>query len=177
AVPEPPRGRLHPLEANVTRGGGAWSTPAVCESRAARPRTMRGAAGRPRTALARDPLAHRCAADLLQPRLVRAPPRAEGPQRLDEVLAGGRERVLDLGRHDVVHLPVHHLVALELAQVLGKHLLADARDGAAQLAEPLRAAPERPEDEHLPLAADHVDARVEAGHEHLAPLRHVRTFR
>jgi len=46
--------------------------------------------------------------------------------------------------------------ALELAQLLGHHLLRRTRHSAAQLPEAVRPLLQRPRDQRLPLAADHI---------------------
>src|SRR5690606_19434102 len=92
-------------------------------------------------------------------------PVPEWGERALERDAVRREGVDDLGGHLLVDLPVDHTVALQLAQLLDEHLLADPHELAPQLGEPVRPPAQRPEDERLPLAADDGDGGIQAAEE------------
>jgi hypothetical protein len=66
------------------------------------------------------------------------------------------ERIFNLRRHDGVNSSPNHFVALQISQVLGKHLLGHARNELAQLTEPLGTGFQIKQDQRFPFAADDV---------------------
>src|SRR5262249_37448407 len=81
-------------------------------------------------------------------------------QRAQRV-AEGRQRVFDPWRYFRVDLAVHDAVALQLAQVLRQHPLADARDAPPQGGEAVRPLLEPAQDDRLPLAAARVQGPLD----------------
>ena len=84
-----------------------------------------------------------------------APKRHLGEDR-HEALADIRERVLHLRRNLSVYLTMDQPVGLQLTQLLGEGRLGYAVDPSHELTEPLHLiAGDIPEDEYLPLPAEH----------------------
>jgi hypothetical protein len=60
-----------------------------------------------------------------------------------------------------VTAPGHQAIALELAQMLGEHLVSDVGHGSLEIVEAAGpAAPKRPENQRFPFAADDVDRQL-----------------
>jgi hypothetical protein len=84
---------------------------------------------------------------------VRFDPVLQGDGVLREVHAQGSQRVLDAYRAGVENLALHQTVPLERAQRLCEHLLRDALQPPAELAEVLRSCDQRGDREQRPLFA------------------------
>jgi hypothetical protein len=74
--------------------------------------------------------------------------------RRPQALARFGEDALDPRRHGGVHVALDQAVALQHAQVLGEHLVADALDLVPQLAEAQGALAEGLDDQERPLVGD-----------------------
>lgn len=81
-------------------------------------------------------------------------PAAQAQQRFEQRLPERGERVLDPGRHGVVHRAGHQPVLPQPAQRLAEHLRRQARNRPLQVARPLRAGAQFEHHEHRPLAGD-----------------------
>jgi hypothetical protein len=66
------------------------------------------------------------------------------------------ERIFHLGWHDGVDFAPNQLIALQISQVLGKHLLGHAWDERAQLIKPLGTGFQINEDQRFLFATDDV---------------------
>lgn len=78
-------------------------------------------------------------------------------------MAPGGEGVFHLGGDDGVGGALDDAVVLELAELLGEHLLGDGGDGAFQIGEAADAAAEElEEDEELPAAFEHAEGLLDA---------------
>lgn len=87
---------------------------------------------------------------------------APATERLQRRIERGAElghRVLDPRRHLVEHGAVDDTIALQFAQRLDQHLLADPRHAALEFAEATRPGVHLPQDQGLPLASDHLERR------------------
>src|SRR2546422_228330 len=92
-------------------------------------------------------------------RPVRLQPRHQPADRLHELFAQRRERVLDAGRHFGIDVAREQAVALEASQRRRQHPLRDTRDTSLQLRKPGawgRPLLEHDDDEQAPLVADPV---------------------
>src|SRR4051812_19622607 len=93
---------------------------------------------------------------------MRLAPFAEGHQRLIERGAEIGQSIVDAGRNLLEVVPYHHLIALEIFQMLNQHLLADRADLPLELAEAPRRRAQLVQDQGLPFAADDGQRRLEA---------------
>ena len=84
-------------------------------------------------------------------------PMAQVAHGLDQLLAGPRKGIRNLGWRSAPDLPADNTVGFELAELCGQHLLADAGKKITKLREPLRAEAEMPDGKDLPFAANCVD--------------------
>src|SRR6266542_4210258 len=87
-------------------------------------------------------------------------PVAHGPEDGYQRPAELAHRILDPRGNLRVDGPDDQLVALQLAKLLGEHLLGHLGDQPAKTAEALRRLLEVPEDERLPLAPDRLERRL-----------------
>jgi hypothetical protein len=87
-------------------------------------------------------------------------PGAEDAHGLDELLAGTREGVGDLGRRGVRDLAMDDAVGFHLAELRGQDFFADAGEKIAKLREALRAEAQMPDGEDFPFAADDIDGAL-----------------
>lgn len=69
------------------------------------------------------------------------------------------KRVVYFRRYHRVHFSADDSVSLQIAQLLGEHLLRDLRDDAAQLAETHRLLTKVEKNKRLPLSPDHLEGR------------------
>ena len=76
------------------------------------------------------------------------------------VLTERSERILDPRRHFREHLPTDDAIKFELPKLHGQRPLADVADDPPQFTEPLGARKQVVNDERLPLAAGHIDSRL-----------------
>lgn len=81
-------------------------------------------------------------------------PAAHSVDRRPKALARPGEGVFDPRRHGGVHAALDQTVALQHAQILGEHLVADALDLVPQLAEAQGASTEGLDDQERPLVGD-----------------------
>src|SRR5579862_5124861 len=87
-------------------------------------------------------------------RLIAQRPGAERRDRLQQVAAERRERIIDARRDGRKHRARHQTVALEPAQRQGQHALRDAADRAPQLVEAQRAVAKPADHQNRPFVAD-----------------------
>ena len=108
-------------------------------------------------------------AGLLQLGQVGAGPLAEGPHGLDERVPQLRQLVFGAGRNLGIDMARDQTIALQLAQGLGEHLLADAAHLPVQVPVALLAAGEEVDQQGGPLVGDEIQglARGALGAEHI----------
>src|SRR5262245_30937282 len=89
-------------------------------------------------------------------------PFAEGCQRRIKRLAKRRERVLNARRNFLEIPSLNNAIRLHFLEMLDQHFLADPRHQTPQFSETVRLRPQRPQNQHLPFPADHVERCLQA---------------
>ena len=84
-------------------------------------------------------------------------PMAQVAHGLDQLFAGPRKGIGNLGRRSAPDLAADNAVGFELPELCGQHLLANAGKKIAKFREPLRAEAKMPDGKHLPFAANCID--------------------
>src|SRR5258708_40197977 len=84
-------------------------------------------------------------------------PFAEGFQRRIKRLAKRRERVLNARRNFLEIPSLNNAIRLHFLEMLDQHFLADPRHQTSQFSETARLRPQRPQNQHLPFPAEHIE--------------------
>ncbi len=84
-------------------------------------------------------------------------PMAQVAHGFDQLLAGPRKGIGNLGRRSAPDLPANNAVGFELPELCGQHLLADAGKKITKFREPLRTEAKMPDGKDLPFAANRID--------------------
>src|SRR5580658_7730399 len=97
--------------------------------------------------------------DSVSSAVLRSPCRHQLKNRLQTFSVPG-QRIFHLRRDDGVDLAVHHLVALQLPEMLREHFFRQAGDPFAQLAETFGSALKIKQNQRFPFAADNIGGQL-----------------